>query len=147
MFTAQCVPPDREGVRIMSRTILIIDDDEAIREIAKVSLELMTGWIVLTAPSGREGIAAAQSARPDAILLDVMMPDMDGPAVFRSLKEQACTASIPVLFLTAKIQRADLREFKDFGVQGVIAKPFDPLRLGAVVALWLAWPSVKEHER
>ncbi|MGH9432840.1 MAG: response regulator [Terriglobia bacterium] len=128
----------------MSRTILIVDDDEAIREIAKVSLEMTTGWTVFTASSGLEGMAAAQTAQPDAILLDVMMPEMDGPAVFRGLKNQAGAASVPVLFLTAKIQKTDLREFKDLGVQGVISKPFDPLKLGGLVALFLAWPTMKE---
>lgn len=127
------------------RRILIIDDDEAIREIAKASLELTTGWTVLTAPSGRQGISAALADHPDAILLDVMMPDMDGPAVVRRLREQPEALSIPVLFLTAKIQKADLREFKNLGVQGVISKPFDPLKLGGLVAMWLAWPTVMEQ--
>jgi len=126
------------------RTILIIDDDESIREIAKASLELTTGWDVMTASSGLEGIAAAGTNHPDAILLDVMMPDMDGPAVFRGLRGQLDAPAIPVLFLTAKIQKSDLREFKDLGVQGVISKPFDPLKLAGLVALLLAWPTVTE---
>jgi two-component system alkaline phosphatase synthesis response regulator PhoP len=131
-------------VKRMLKTILIIDDDEAIREIAKVSLELTTSWSVLTAASGREAIATAQRACPDAILLDVMMPEMDGPAVLKALRSQPALPQIPVLFLTAKIQKADLREFKDLGVQGVISKPFDPLRLGSLVAMCLSWPAGAE---
>jgi CheY-like chemotaxis protein len=131
----------------MPRKILIIDDDEAIREIAKVSLEMTTGWTVGTASSGREGIDAIQRERPDVVLLDVMMPDMDGPAVFRNLKRVAGADSVSVLFLTAKIQKTDLREFKDLGVQGVISKPFDPLKLGGLVALCLDWQTVEDSRR
>jgi CheY-like chemotaxis protein len=114
------------------RRVLVVDDEEDIREVAALSFEL-AGWDVKTAPSGREGFAAASAAAPDVILLDVMMPELDGPGTYALLQEDPRTREIPVVFLTAKIQSADRRRYVALGVRGVIAKPFDPLALPSEV--------------
>ncbi len=119
--------------------LLMIDDEDDIREVARLSLELTEGWTVTTATCGSEGAALALSAPPDAILLDVMMPDMDGPSTLRVLQEQSATESIPVIFLTAKIQAADRERYLLLGVRGIIAKPFDPLTLGQQIKDALSW--------
>lgn len=115
------------------KRLLVIDDEDDIREVAEATLELTEDWEVLTANTGARGIAVAQEAQPDAILLDVMMPDMDGPATFAALQRNNATCEIPVIFLTAKVQTADRRRFAELGIRGVIAKPFDPLTLGTQV--------------
>ena len=125
----------------MSRKILLVDDEDDIREVAQMSLEMTAGWEVLTASSGAEGLRLAAAERPDAILLDVMMPGMDGPATARALKADADTAGIPIILLTAKVQAADRRRFDDLGVAGVLAKPFDPMELAAQVSAVLGWPA------
>src|SRR5690606_10132517 len=112
---------------VMSRKVLIIDDEPDIREVAQLSLEMGRGWDVSAVGSGREGLRLAADDRPDAILLDVMMPEMDGPAVLARLLADPQTAAIPVVFLTAKVQGADQRRFAGLGVVGVLAKPFDPM--------------------
>lgn len=111
------------------KRILIVDDDEDIREIASLSFELTAAWDVTSASSGAEGIAAALAVHPDLILLDVMMPELDGPGTLCELRSDPRTESIPVIFLTAKVQTADRRRYLSLGVQGVISKPFDPLML------------------
>jgi CheY-like chemotaxis protein len=121
------------------KRVLIVDDEDDIREVAQVSLELVGGWEVLTARSGSDGIQCAQTQRPDAILLDVMMPGLDGPTTFEHLQADPVTRDIPVLLLTAKVQTADRARFDSLGVQGVLAKPFDPLKLPAEVAQALGW--------
>ncbi len=123
----------------MARKILIIDDEDDIREVAALSLESVAGWDVIMASSGAQGLACAAEQKPDAILLDVMMPDMDGPATFRELRRNPATARIPVLLLTAKVQGSDQRRFADLGVEAVLFKPFDPLTLSAQIASVLGW--------
>jgi CheY-like chemotaxis protein len=118
---------------------LIVDDEDDIREVAQVSLELVGQWEVLTAASGRDGIARARAGRPDAILLDVMMPDMDGPSTLAQLQADPTTRDIPVVFLTAKAQSADRTRLAQLGVAGILTKPFDPLRLASDVAAALNW--------
>ena len=122
--------------------LLVIDDEEDIREVASLTLELKEGWDVAAAGSGAEGLKLARDGAPDAILLDVMMPDMDGPTTLRLLRNLPETRSIPVIFLTAKVQAADRRRYLDMGVSGVIAKPFDPLTLGRTICECLDWPVV-----
>ncbi|MDQ3811627.1 MAG: response regulator [Chloroflexota bacterium] len=124
-----------------TRRILIVDDEDDIREVAQVSLELVGQWEVMTAASGRDGIERARRAQPDAILLDVMMPDMDGPTTLAQLQADPQTRDIPVLFLTAKAQSADRTRLAQLGAAGVLTKPFDPLKLAADVAATLAWPA------
>ena len=123
----------------MPKRILVIDDEDDIREVAQLSLEMTTGWDVVSAASGAAGIEAARARRPDAILLDVMMPEMDGPTTFQRLRADAATAAIPVILLTAKAQSSDRSRFMDLGVDGVLTKPFDPLTLGSEVAAALDW--------
>lgn len=123
----------------MAKRVLIIDDEDDIRSVAQVSLEVVGGWDVLTARSGAEGLATAATERPDAVLLDFMMPDMDGPTTFQAMRDGEATRDIPVIMLTAKVQAADRRLLAELGVQGVIAKPFDPMQLSRDVAKALGW--------
>ena len=123
----------------MVHRILIIDDEDDIREIAALSLESVAGWEVVVASSGAQGLVRAAEYLPDAILLDVMMPGMDGPTTFRELRKNPVTARIPVLLLTAKVQSTDQRRFADLGVEAVLFKPFDPLTLSAEIAGVLGW--------
>jgi len=121
------------------RRILIIDDEDDIREVAALSLEATAGWQILTASSGAEGIAIASAALPDAILMDVMMPGMDGPTTFRQMQLEPAISHIPVLLLTAKVQGTDQRRFADLGVAAVLFKPFDPLTLAQQISDVLGW--------
>jgi CheY-like chemotaxis protein len=123
------------------KRILIVDDDDDIREVAALSLETIGGYQVLTAPSGSVGLTIAVAQQPDAILLDVMMPDMDGPTTFQKLQAQPSTAHIPVIFLTAKVQPSERARFAGLGAVAVLPKPFDPLTLASEVASALGWPS------
>jgi CheY-like chemotaxis protein len=88
---------------------------------------------------GRKGLARAAEHQPDAILLDVMMPGMDGPTTFRELRKNPATSKIPVLLLTAKVQSSDQRRFADLGVEAVLFKPFDPMTLSTQIASVLGW--------
>ena len=124
---------------LAKKRILVVDDEDDIREIAQVSLEVVGGWEVITAGSAAEGLEKAVSAAPDAILLDVMMPEMDGPTLFGHLLANDATRHIPVILLTARVQASDRRRFAALGVAGVIAKPFDPMTLPAQVAQTLGW--------
>jgi CheY-like chemotaxis protein len=126
-------------LKVQRKRVLIIDDEDDIREVAEATLELTEEWEVLTASSGALGIAQARASQPDAILLDVMMPDMDGPATLAGLQQDPLTNHIPVIFLTAKVQAADRRRFTELGIRGVIAKPFDPLTLGQQVREIVEW--------
>jgi CheY-like chemotaxis protein len=125
----------------MQRRILIIDDDDDIREVAALTLETVAGWNVLTANSGSNGIQRAQEENPDAILLDVMMPGMDGPTTFLELQKIPQTAKIPVILLTAKVQGADQKRFASLGVAAILFKPFDPLTLAQQMSDALGWPA------
>lgn len=119
--------------------ILIVDDEDDIREVAALSLEATANWTILTACSGAEGIRVAAAEQPEAILMDVMMPGMDGPTTFKQLRANPATAGIPVVLLTAKVQGVDQRRFAGLGVAGVLFKPFDPLTLAAQIAETLGW--------
>lgn len=122
------------------RRVLVIDDEEDIREVAALALETVAGWNVTTAPSGRDGILAAQREQPDAILMDVMMPGMDGPSTFREMQTIDRVSQIPVVLLTAKTQGVDRRRFAELGVAAVLLKPFDPLTLADELSQALGWP-------
>lgn len=123
------------------RRILIIDDEDDIREVAALSLEATAGWEVITANSGAAGIRAAVTSEPtpDAVLMDVMMPGMDGPSTFRMMQQDPAIAHIPVLLLTAKVQGVDQRRFAGLGVAAVLFKPFDPLTLASQISQALGW--------
>ena len=126
----------------MRRRVLMIDDDADIREVAALSVETMGGWEMLQAATGAEGIAKAELERPDAILLDLMMPDVDGRTTLVRLKSNEKTATIPVVLLTAKTQGMDLDELKTLGLADMLPKPFDPLTLCSDISRLLGW----EHE-
>lgn len=121
------------------RRILIIDDEEDIREVAALALEATAGWQIVTAGSGAEGIAMATREQPDAVLMDVMMPGMDGPTTFRTMQQNPLIAHIPVILLTAKVQGVDQRRFASLGVAAVLFKPFDPMTLAHQIAEALGW--------
>ena len=121
------------------RRILIIDDEEDVREVAALSLETVAGWTVTTATSGRQGIEFAERDQPDAILMDVMMPAMDGPTTFREMQKNDAIQKIPVVLLTAKVQGVDQRRFAGLGVAGVLFKPFDPMTLAKQMSTALGW--------
>ena len=128
----------------VAKKILVVDDEEAIREVVTLSLEAGTAWSVLTASSGADALDLVRRERPDAILMDVMMPDMGGPEVLRQLQAARDTSQIPVILLTGKAPSPDSRSpdqgpFAGCEVAGVIAKPFDPLRLAGQVAACLGW--------
>ncbi len=119
--------------------VLIIDDEDDIREVAALSLEATARWTILTASSGRAGIAVATAEQPDAIIMDVMMPEMDGPSTFKLMQQNPSISAIPVVLLTAKVQGVDQRRFADLGVAGVLFKPFDPLTLSTQICEVLGW--------
>ncbi|NEP47307.1 MAG: response regulator [Okeania sp. SIO2H7] len=121
------------------RRVLIIDDEEAIQTVVKFGLKMSVGWEVLTANSGPEGIDCAQVEQPDIILLDVMMPEMDGLATFKRLRQHPETQAIPVILLTAKAQASEKRVFQKTGVNGVITKPFNSLDLAGEITQILKW--------
>jgi CheY-like chemotaxis protein len=121
------------------RRILIIDDEEDIREVAALALEATAGWQIFTAGSGVEGIAVATVEQPDAILMDVMMPGVDGPTTFRNMQQNPLVSHIPVLLLTAKVQGVDQRRFASLGVAAILFKPFDPLTLAHQISEVLGW--------
>lgn len=120
-------------------TLLLVDDEADIREVGRLSLQISGGWEVLLAGSGQECIEVAKEHLPDAIILDVMMPDMDGIATLEALRSEPATAHIPVLFLTAKVQAADQARFLQLGVAGILAKPFRPNSFAADVRRLLDW--------
>lgn len=119
------------------KRILLVDDEDDIREVAAISLQAVGGWRVLSASNGAQALATARAEQPDAILLDVMMPDIDGPTTFRHLQDDPRTRDIPVILLTAKAQASDRICFEQLGVAGVLSKPFDPMSLPAQVAALL----------
>jgi len=123
----------------MAKRVLIIDDDAQIRAVASASLTMVGMWEVLTASSGEDGIAQAEAKRPDAILLDVMMPEMDGHTTLRRLRASPATAEIPVIMLTAAVGADGSAPVFDQPVAGVFAKPFDIMGLANDVAGALGW--------
>jgi CheY-like chemotaxis protein len=125
--------------RPMTKRILVIDNEQYIQEVTQICLRTTAGWQVSAASSGREGITKAEIEQPNAILLDVMMPDMDGPTTFQQLQDNLATRQIPVILLTAKVQASDRRRYDELGVKGAIAKPFNPLQLASQVAAILGW--------
>ena len=109
--------------------VLVIDDEEDVRYIARLSLGRVEGITLLEAESGMEGVALARAEKPDCIVLDVMMPDMEGEATLAALRADPATAAIPVVFLTAVVMAEDYRRLVNLGARGVIRKPFDPRKL------------------
>lgn len=120
------------------RSVLLVDDDDDIRTIAEISLAQVGGIPTTLAASGQEGLHLAGVVRPDVILLDMMMPDLDGLATLALLRADPATAHIPVIFMTAKVQRRDTGRYRDSGAIGVIPKPFDPMTLADEVRALVA---------
>lgn len=119
--------------------VLIIDDEEDIRELARISLERVGGLEVVAAASGPEGLELAAAEQPDAIVLDAMMPGMDGPETLTKLKADSATEQIPVVFLTGSVQEIERDRFKSLGAVGILPKPFDPMRLADDLRSCLGW--------
>jgi len=111
------------------RKVLIVDDDEDIRRVTEIALRRVGGWDVVHAASGAEALVRAREEQPDVILLDVMMPDGDGPTTLARLRADPATAKLPVIFLTARVQRRELDSYRELGATGVIEKPFDATTL------------------
>lgn len=109
--------------------ILYVEDEPDIQTVARLALEMVGGYEVEICSSGREALERAARFNPDLILLDVMMPEMDGPTTLQALREQKPTATTPVIFVTAKVQSQEIAEYKLMGALDVIAKPFDPMGL------------------
>ncbi|WNG39068.1 response regulator [Archangium minus] len=115
------------------RKVLLVDDEDDIRTIGHLSLSRVGGWQTVLAASGAEALTKAAAEQPDLILLDVMMPGMDGPTTLVQLRAQASTAKTPVIFMTAKIQKQEVTRYLELGAVGVIGKPFDPMTLPAEI--------------
>jgi CheY-like chemotaxis protein len=109
--------------------VLIIDNEKDVRRVAHLTLERVGKFQVAEAASGREGVLLAEQEQPDAIILDVMMPEDDGPATLAMLRARPTTAHIPVVFMTAKVMAAEMERLKALGAAGVLVKPFNPATL------------------
>ena len=121
--------------------VLHVDDEPDIREVVEISLGLDPDFMVRSCPSGGDAITAAADWSPDLILLDVMMPGMDGPMTLSRLRDSPRTSGIPVIFMTARAQPQELEHFRALGAEGVISKPFDPLTLAASVRRHMQTPN------
>lgn len=118
-------------------TVLIIDDDANIRLATQASIEIVAGWRTLLAASGAEGLAIAQAEKPDVILLDVMMPEMDGMTTLQHLRSNPATRSIPVILFTATPPASDPKTFSELSILGIISKPFDAAELVGLIRVLL----------
>jgi CheY-like chemotaxis protein len=123
----------------MNRHVLLVDDDPDIRLVAGAALAQVAGWEVSEAASGTEGVEMARQARPDAVLLDLMMPDVDGRATLRRFQADERLREVPVIVLTTTAAGSDTDELVRLGARGVLAKPFDPFTLHRQVATLLGW--------
>ncbi|MGB7085859.1 MAG: response regulator [Phormidesmis sp.] len=124
----------------MSKTILIVDDEDDARSIAVLALQMKTDWTLLQASSGQQALAIAEQQQPDLILLDMMMPDMDGRATLTQLKANPKTQALPVILVTAKVQPLAQTGIAPDSVITVFAKPFRPLALAEQIRAVLSWP-------
>lgn len=115
------------------KRILHVEDDRSIQAVARLALETLGGFEVLSCLSGQEALDQVQGFNPDFILLDVMMPGMDGPETLSKLRELVDIEQIPVAFMTAKVQPSEIEEYRRLGAREVIVKPFDPMTLAAQV--------------
>ncbi|MFZ3204148.1 MAG: response regulator [Pseudomonas sp.] len=113
--------------------ILHVEDDPSIQAVAKVALEAVGGFRVLSCSCGQDALDQVQSFAPDFILLDVMMPGMDGPQTLAKIAQLVDIDRIPVVFMTAKVQPAEIEHYRGLGARDVIIKPFDPMQLAAQV--------------
>ncbi len=119
------------------KNILCIDDEQDILDIAKFALENLGHFKLQTICGGKEALARAPLLRPDLVLIDVMMPGMDGIQVYATLRKIPAFATMPFAFMTAKVQPSEVLRYLEMGIEGIIPKPFDPMTLsGAVLSLW-----------
>lgn len=119
--------------------ILYVEDEPDIQMVARIALETVGGFKLLVCGSGQDAVAAAPAFTPDLILLDVMMPGLDGPATLAALRRLPGLEETPVVFMTAKVQANEVARYRQLGALDVIAKPFDPMTLAATVrAIWAA---------
>lgn len=117
--------------------VLYVEDEPDIREVAKLALEAVGGFNVMLCESGQQALDRVSDFAPDLILLDVMMPGMDGPTTLQSLRKIPGTTDTPVIFMTAKVQPQEISEYKALGALDVIPKPFDPMTLSDQIrAIW-----------
>ena len=123
----------------LSKRILLIDDEPDVRRVVQTCLEKLAHWTAITAASGAEGLLKAYTEKPDVIVLDIMMPEMNGYMFLDALLAKPETRFIPVVFLTAKADLSELREYEELGVKGTISKPFNPLTLHREIATVLNW--------
>jgi CheY-like chemotaxis protein len=145
MRSIQILPSSSLRVEVMlSKRILVIDDEDVIQEVVQGCFEDVAGWEVLLASSGREGLEQVVAEQPDAIVLDEMMPGMDGIAFLKRLRANDDNPSIPVVLLTAKVDLADPKLLRELGVVDAIAKPFDAIALVERVAEVLGWTVAAE---
>jgi CheY-like chemotaxis protein len=122
-----------------TKRILIIDDEDRIREVVKTCLSMLAQWDTLEADSGQEGILKANAEQPDVILLDMTMPGMDGETTFQKLQDNPATQAIPVILLTARVQPSEQSKYIALGVTGLIMKPFDPVKIASQITELLGW--------
>ena len=118
-----------------------MDDEKDIREILRHAIELTTKWTVVEASDGILGLELVRRELPDAVILDVMMPRMDGREVFRQLRHDPSIKSIPVIFLTASLQKQDVRALQELGPVAILEKPFDPIEIVSDISRLLGWDS------
>ena len=123
----------------MSRQILVVDDDDSILTIVKLSLECGTGWTVTALDSSPKAVAFAKSELPDAIVLDLLMPELNGIEMIPILRSSPETVNIPIIFLTAKAERSGHQSLKDLGAAGVLVKPFEPDMIADQIKALLHW--------
>lgn len=117
--------------------ILYVEDEPDIQTVARLALEGIGGFTVETCNSGIEALERVDDFDPDLILLDVMMPGMDGPTTLQALRERPATAATPIVFMTAKVQPQEIAQFKALGALDVVAKPFDPMTLAQTIrSIW-----------
>ena len=117
--------------------ILMVEDEPDIQAVARIALEAVGGFQVEMCGSGREALERMSTVAPDLVLMDVMMPGMDGPSTLQALRANPDTAGFPIIFMTAKVQSHEVTRYIDLGALGVIAKPFDPMSLATTVrSIW-----------
>jgi CheY-like chemotaxis protein len=124
---------------VSETTVLVVDDDENIRELTQLALETVNGWSVMTANGGVAALEMCRAHHPDVVLLDMMMPDMDGLTTFEHLQADERTVDIPVILFTAKGRVGDRQPWDDYAIRGMIPKPYNPMTLGQQVMEILDW--------
>lgn len=122
----------------LPQKVLYVEDDPDIRAVAEIALQDVGGFTTVICESGTEAVEKAPGFEPELILLDVMMPGMDGPSTLRALRKLPGLERVPVIFMTARLQKSEIEEYRDLGALGVIPKPFDPMTLSEQIAAILA---------